>query len=217
LLKCGNDAACVNTRRSDIAAAFFIEQEFQQTGAFIYNVYQSSLGRPPGYPEYTADRKLVIGGPELETEKAAFAASFVKRAEFLQQYQGNTTGESFVDALLQEVWKSANVDLGAQRGVLLGLYQTGADMNQSRALVLRQLVSDPWLRQGTYNPAFVLTEYFAYLRRNPEPDGYDFWLNVLNNREAGNFRGMVCSFITSAEYQNRFSAVVSHNNGECGR
>jgi hypothetical protein len=217
LLKCGADAACVNTRRSDIAAAFFIEQEFQQTGAFIYNVYKSSLGRQPGYPEYTGDRKLVVGGPELETEKAAFAASFVKRAEFVEKYQSHTTGESFVDALLQQVWQTSNVDLGAQRGVLLGLYQTGGDMNQSRALVIRQLVADPWFQHAEYNPAFVLTEYFAYLRRNAEPEGYDFWLNVLNNREPDNLRGMVCSFITSAEYQNRFSSVVSHNNGECGR
>jgi hypothetical protein len=31
----------------------------------------------------------------------------------------------------------------------------------------------------------------------------------------GNYRGMVCSFITSAEYQNRFSGVVSQSNGDC--
>jgi hypothetical protein len=65
--------------------------------------------------------------------------------------------------------------------------------------------------------AFVLTEYFAYLHRDPDQGGYDFWLNALNNSEPGNYRGMVCSFITSTEYQHRFSAVVSHSNGECGR
>ena len=67
-----------------------------------------------------------------------------------------------------------------------------------------------------YNAAFVLTEYFGYLRRDPEPEGYDFWLNVLNNGEPGNYRGMVCSFITSTEYQQRFSSVVTHSNAECG-
>ena len=40
ILRCGTDAACVNARRSDVAAAFFIEQEFQQTGSYIYNMYQ---------------------------------------------------------------------------------------------------------------------------------------------------------------------------------
>src|SRR6185295_15689234 len=115
ILKCGADAGCVNTRRSDIAAAFFIEQEFQQTGAYIYDLYQSSLGRRPLFDEYAADRKQVVGGPNLDTEKTAFANSFVQRAEFMQKYQSHTTADSFVNALLQTVWQISNVDLGAQR------------------------------------------------------------------------------------------------------
>jgi hypothetical protein len=67
----------------------------------------------------------------------------------------------------------------------------------------------------------VLTEYFGYLRRNPDQGGYDFWLNVLNesgrNGGPANYRAMVCSFITSTEYQRRFSAIVSHGNAECGQ
>ena len=45
--------------------------------------------------------------------------------------------------------------------------------------------------------------------------GYDFWLDVITNREADNYRGMVCSFITSIEYQNRFSSMATHSNSEC--
>jgi hypothetical protein len=66
-----------------------------------------------------------------------------------------------------------------------------------------------------YNPSFVLMEYFGYLQREPDQGGYDFWLDVLNNREPNNYRGMVCSFITSAEYQKRFSSVVLHSDAEC--
>ncbi|MDX6611089.1 MAG: hypothetical protein QOD75_275 [Blastocatellia bacterium] len=72
-------------------------------------------------------------------------------------------------------------------------------------------------REATYNAAFVLTEYFGYLKRDPDEGGFNFWLNVLDNREAGNFRGMVCSFITSTEYQRRFSTIVSRSNADCGR
>ena len=57
-----------------------------------------------------------------------------------------------------------------------------------------------------------------YLRRGSDPGGYDFWLNVLNNSgggDPGNYRAMVCSFITSREYQGRFSRVVTRTNGEC--
>jgi hypothetical protein len=42
-----------------------------------------------------------------------------------------------------------------------------------------------------------------------------FWLNVLNNKVPGNYRSMVCAFITSKEYQERFSSVVTHTNSEC--
>jgi hypothetical protein len=60
-------------------------------------------------------------------------------------------------------------------------------------------------------------EYFGYLRRGFDAEGYAFWLDVLNNRDAGTFRGMVCSFITSTEYQPRFGSLVTSSNTQCGR
>jgi len=61
----------------------------------------------------------------------------------------------------------------------------------------------------------VLMEYFGYLQRDADRAGYDFWLNVLSGREQGDYRGMVCAFVTSTEYQRRFSSVVTRNNREC--
>jgi hypothetical protein len=75
------------------------------------------------------------------------------------------------------------------------------------------VAEDADLRSAEFNPAFVLTEYFGYLRRNPndppEPnlnfDGYDFWLTKLNDH-GGNFVSaeMVKGFIISGEYRSRF-------------
>jgi len=67
------------------------------------------------------------------------------------------------------------------------------------------------LIQKESNRAFVLTEYFGYLRRNPNDapdtdfDGYNFWLNKLNQSN-GDFVGaeMVKAFIVSGEYRQRF-------------
>jgi hypothetical protein len=59
-------------------------------------------------------------------------------------------------------------------------------------------------------------QYFGYLRRDPDQGGYDFWLNILNNREPNNYRAMVCAFLTSAEYQQRFGASVTRTNRDCG-
>jgi hypothetical protein len=85
----------------------------------------------------------------------------------------------------------------------------------ARSDVLRGLVETESFKQNEYNRAFVLMQYFGYLRREPEEGGYLFWLDVLNNKVPNNYRAMVCAFITSAEYQDRFSPVRTRNNGEC--
>ncbi len=213
---CNGDAACIRSRRVGVAAAFFIENEFKQTGLFIYDVFSGALGQRPNFAEYSSDRQQVIAGPNLDAEKSAFALSFVQRPEFTAKYQSTTTGESFVDALLQTVAQVSGADLSSQRDALINDYHSGSDVNQSRALVLGDIANNSTFNQAQYNKAFVLVEYFGYLQRNPDQGGYDFWLNVISNREVGNYRGMVCAFITSTEYQQRFSSVVTHTNGECG-
>jgi Carboxypeptidase regulatory-like domain/Domain of unknown function (DUF4214) len=215
--ECNGESNCLGTKRIDVAAAFFIAQEFQASGAYIYNLYSGALGRQPRFAEYAGDRQLVIGGASLETEKQSFAAGFVERAEFVGKYQANTAAESFVDALLTTVQQGSGVELSSQRDDLIARYQMGATQNDSRILALRGLAENETFKHAQYNASFVLTEYFAYLRRDAETQGYAFWLNVLNNATPGDYRGMICSFITSTEYQRRFSIVVTRGNGECGR
>jgi hypothetical protein len=216
---CGSDALCVNARRRDIAAQFFITQEFQQSASFIYNLYSASFGRRPMFADYATDRTQVVGGLELEAAKQAFAESFVQRSEFTAKYQSDTTAELFVDSLLTNLRQTAGVDLGSQRNSLISHYQRGSNQMQSRLFVLRDVTEMPATMAATYNTAFILTEYFGYLRRDPDQQGYDFWINVLNgNAGADNsyYPRMVCSFITSTEYQHRFSSVITHSNAECG-
>ncbi len=80
-----------------------------------------------------------------------------------------------------------------------------------RAQVLRSVSENGLFAQRQFNKAFVLMQYFGYLRRNPNatPDadfaGYNFWLSKLNQFN-GNFVNaeMVKAFITSTEYIQRF-------------
>src|SRR5205807_1260138 len=80
-----------------------------------------------------------------------------------------------------------------------------------RASVLRQVAENPSLKASESNRAFVLMQFFGYLRRNPDdaPDsdytGYDFWLSKLE-QFGGDFQKaeMVKAFISSAEYRQRF-------------
>ena len=118
-------------------------------------------------------------------------------AQFVDQLNGNT-GNSLTPA---------------ERNSLVGALNSGA---QDRASVLKTVAENQAFRQREYNAAFVVMQYFGYLRRNPDQAGYDFWLSVLNS-QPNNFRGMVCSFITSTEYQQRFSPVVTTSNVDCGQ
>ena len=214
LRACGSDLQCINRQRIGVSGAFFVEQEFQLSGSYIDDVYAGALGRPPAFVEYSSDRQTVVGGANLDEAKTAFARSFVQRAEFTDRYQANTTPGSFVDALIQNVQLSG-VDLSGQRTSLIDLYNSGGNTIDGRAAVVRAIADNAAFKQSQYNSAFVLTQYFSYLRRDPDQNGYNFWLNILNNGDPGNYRGMVCSFTTSREYQNRFSTVATHNNGEC--
>lgn len=87
---------------------------------------------------------------------------------------------------------------------------------KTRAQVLLDVLEIPEFKTREYNRSFVLMEYFGYLRRDPDQGGYDFWLNILDNREPNNYRGMVCSFLTSTEYQRRFGNSVTRTNRDCG-
>jgi hypothetical protein len=55
-----------------------------------------------------------------------------------------------------------------------------------------------------FNAAFVLMEYFGYLNRDPDPAGYQHWLDKLNLYGNFNDAEMVKSFIVSPEYRARF-------------
>jgi hypothetical protein len=114
------------------------------------------------------------------------------------------------------------VNLGTQRQALIDLFTSGG-----RAAVLYRLADDNAqgnpidnraFIDGEYNRAFVVTQYFGYLRRNPDIAGFIFWLNQVNGaplRDVPRQHAMVCSFITSTEYQQRFSSLVTHSNTEC--
>jgi len=131
-------------------------------------------------------------------------------------------GPDFVDALLGTINTDLGVNMTAQRQALIDLFNVGG-----RGTVLYRLADDNvatnpinnrTLIDAEYNRAFVATQYFGYLRRDPDMAGFLFWLGQVNRaplRDVPKQHAMVCSFITSAEYQERFSSIVTHTNAEC--
>src|SRR5258705_1270026 len=162
------------------------------------------------------DHTSLPEGTTLETQKQTFAIDFVQRASFIAAYPLALDGSHFVDALLLAVTNSSALDLTSKRGELITEYNAGASQSEGRARTLRKLIEYAEYRQAEFNAAFVLAQYFGYLRRDPEEGGYQFWLDILNNRVPNNYRGMVCAFLTSSEYQDRFSSVITRSNQEHG-
>jgi uncharacterized protein (TIGR03118 family) len=76
---------------------------------------------------------------------------------------------------------------------------------ETRATVLRKIAESEEFSNNEFTRAFVLMEYFGYLRRDADAAGYNFWLNKLNAFN-GNFvtAEMVKAFIASSEYRQRF-------------
>jgi serine protease AprX len=205
ILSCGSDAACRERRTINVSAAYFLSIEFQQTGGLVDGLYRASFNRRPTYVEFMPDAAIVahdviVGRADwaqiLEANKQAFVAAWVDRPGFHAAYDG-LGNAAFVDTLIGHTGASFNGD----RDALVNALNAGT----TRAAVLRQVVENEGFTRAKANQMFVMMEYFGYLRREPDEEGYQFWLNKLN-QFGGNFEQaeMVKAFIVSGEYRDRF-------------
>jgi hypothetical protein len=207
ILECGSDSNCVERRRINVSAAYFLSIEFQETGGLIDGLYRASYDRRPFYAEFLPDtgivaRDVIVGrgdwARQLEANKQAFVDAWVQRPAFRAVYDG-LGNEAFVDTLISHTGGGFNGDRNALASGL-------ASGSLTRAAVLRQVAENEGFTRAKSNQMFVMMEYFGYLRRDPDESGYQFWLNKLN-QFGGNFEQaeMVKAFITSGEYRARFS------------
>ncbi|HYH86084.1 MAG TPA: matrixin family metalloprotease [Pyrinomonadaceae bacterium] len=220
---CGSNAACREVKRINVSAAFFLSIEFQGTGYLVYRLYKSAFGNLAGKPvpvrfqqlfpdAQEIGRGVVIGQPGaealLEANTVAFTERFVQRPEFLARFPAGMSAADFVNTLDANAGSVLSSD--EKTALITELAPSPADV-RLRASVLRKVADDADLRQRELNKAFVLLQYFGYLRRNPDdaPDsdfsGWQFWLDKLN-QFGGNFVNaqMVKAFLDSLEYRQRF-------------
>jgi len=206
IVSCGTDAGCVEVKRINVSAAFFLSIEFQQTGYYVHRLYKSSYGRFPVLQEFLPDNASIAGGvivgaggweAKLARNKQAFVQSWVQRSDFQARYAG-LTNEQYVDTLISNTGATITA---AERDDLVQDLVNG----NSRADVLAKLVENPTFTRAEFNSAFVLMQYFGYLGRDPDSAGFNFWLRKLNQFD-GNFvdAEMVKAFLQSIEYRQRF-------------
>jgi YVTN family beta-propeller protein len=221
---CGADADCRIVRRNNVSGAFFLSIEFKETGYLVYRSYKASFGDLPGKPvplnfqqlmtdtERLGRNVIVNEGnwqQQVDTNKQAFFKGWVQRTDFLARYPASMNPATFVDALNTNTGGSLN---GSERDALVSQLSSN-NTAAGRALIVRQVVENGEFSRRQFNRAFVLMQYFGYLRRNPDDapeaglnfDGFDFWLTKLEQPN-GNFiqAEMVKAFISSSEYRQRF-------------
>jgi hypothetical protein len=230
ITSCGADQSCIQLKRVNVSAAYFLSIEFQQTGYLDERIYKTAYGNGTGASTFGGTHQLpvpvvrfqeflrntqqigqgVIVGQvgwetALENNKQSFTADFAQQSRFTTAFPNSMTAAQFVDALNGNAGSPLSTP---ERNQLVNDLSTGA---KTRAQVLRTIAEHPNLVSAESNRAFVLMQFFGYLRRNPNdlPDadytGYDFWLAKLNQFN-GDFVNaeMVKAFLSSSEYRQRF-------------
>jgi hypothetical protein len=232
---CGSNQPCIDVARVNTSGAFFLSIEFQQTGYLVERMYKTAFGddtQPSTFGgshtisvpivrlnQFIPDVKTIGNGvvvnqgnwqQTLENNKVAFSQAFVQRSQFTGVYQNSMAPANFVDALFA---KAGVTPSAADRMAVINDFGTATDISDvtQRGKAFRDVAENSTLSNAEQNRAFVLMQYFGYLRRDPNsgPDtdytGYDFWLTKLNQFN-GNFINaeMVKAFISASEYRTRF-------------
>ncbi|MFN2511547.1 MAG: hypothetical protein ABR568_08900 [Pyrinomonadaceae bacterium] len=219
ITSCGSNAACVDGQRVNSSAAFFLSIEFRGTGYFVYRLHKGSFGDLPRYATFMPDARevgngVIVGNSTdweaiLNANQTAFANAWVDRPAFLARYP-TTDANTYVTSLIATAGLTGQLDparIVSEMSGVGGGYPSAA----ARAVGLRRVIESAAFDTREKSPAFVLMQYFGYLRRNPNdaPDnnlnGYNFWLTKLNQHN-GDFHAaeMVRSFIVAGEYNSRF-------------
>jgi endonuclease/exonuclease/phosphatase family metal-dependent hydrolase len=207
ILSCAQNAQCLDLKRINVSAAFFLSIEFQETGFLACLTNWAALGAFPSYGQFMHDSQalrsnFVYGQPgadqQLELNKRLFFNEFINRPEFHSRYDGMSNAQ-FVDTLGGTTGSSLTA---SERQTLIDGLNSGVE---TRATVLRKFAEKPAFKARQFNAIFVLIEYYGYLRREPDAAGFNFWLGKLNSFNGDFIKAdMVKAFIQSTEYSARF-------------
>lgn len=113
---CDDNVFCIQTKRVNTSAAFFLSIEFQETAYLVERFYKTAFGdiNPPTVPvpvrfaPFQHDTQevahdVVVGQPgwetTLEQNKQTYASEFVSRPDFLSRYPITETSADYVAAL----------------------------------------------------------------------------------------------------------------------
>jgi subtilisin family serine protease len=207
----GPDTLNTDCDRIAVSRAFFESPEFRLKGFYVFRFYKLAFNRLPLYTEIVSDMSFVAGATEAEVyaRRAQLATAFAARPEFQAAYAGLSNAQ-FVATLmgrynLQQVTTPdpATPDSGTRVTFTAETLINQLNSNSlTRAQVFRAIADSDQVQTAEYNSAFVAIQYYGYLRRTPDPGGYQDNLNALQRGVSP--REMVNAFLNSTEYKLRF-------------
>lgn len=204
---CGSDARCLDVKKQNVSAAFFLSIEFQETGYFflrfrVLNPHITTGGFRGFLRGVQALNRGVIVGQgnwqdQLEANKRAYVQQFFDDERVIPSF--GFTNEGFVNQLFM---RSQITPTQAERDALIAALDAGTE---TRPSVFRKILEDERFIRKFFNAAFVQMQCHGYLRRDPDAPGFNFWLAKLDSHN-GNFLSaqMVKAFLVSGEYRDRF-------------
>jgi len=182
ITSCGADQQCIDSKRVNVSAAFYLSIEFQHTGYLVERIYKTAYGDGTGTSTLGGTHQVAVpvvrlleflpGTQEigenvvvgqtgweavLENNKQALTADFVQRSRFTAAFPTSMTASQFVDTLNANAGNPLST---AESNQLMNDLTTGV---KTRADVLRAVAEDPDLINAEFNRAFVLMQYFGYL------------------------------------------------------
>jgi hypothetical protein len=238
ITNCGGNQACIDVARVNVSGAFYLSIEFQDTGYLVERLYKAAYADATGtsttggshplfvptvrFSEFLPDTKtigqgVIVGQPgwpaALEANKVSFTNTFVQRSRFTTAFPPSMTPQAFVSQLNTNI---GNLMTAQEQNAAIAEFAGAGNTadTAARARALRDVAENATFAQNggaEFQRAFVLMQYFGYLRRDPNsgPDtdysGYEFWLGKLNQFN-GNYINaeMVKAFISASEYRGRF-------------
>jgi hypothetical protein len=189
-----------------VSSGFYRSQEFSGRGYFVYRLYDATLGRAPHYDEFMNGMSRLselTATLSFDAAKAQLTRELMTRPEFASRYGGledSARAEDFVTSL--ERASGVAVSNHAQ---LVSDRRSGASKPED---TVRGFVETPEVHERFYIRGFVAMQYFGYLRREPEADGFKAWVDTitygLNGATPGDYRVLINGFVHAQEYRDRF-------------
>jgi len=192
IASCGSDQTCIGLKRINVSAAYFLSIEFQQTGYLVERIYKTAFGSASGtstlggahqlpvpivrFNEFLADTQQIGQGvvvnvgnwqQQLESNKQAFASEFVQRSRFITALVTTLTPAQFVDQLFSNAGVTPSA---SDRNAAIAEFGSATNTSDvaARGRALRDVAENSILNTQEFNRAFVLMQFFGYLRRNPK-------------------------------------------------